>query len=406
MRDLLFLFVIFFLTLTASLAQDYPYDIDQYPFIHYKKNQLEQIENAIGFAAFFSKWEDIVVGKNTKLEILHLGDSHIQADFFTGRVRQRVQSFSAGAEGARGIVFPYNLAETNNPGNYIIESENNWQVVNALKTSDSKTGIIPLKLTTTDSLITLRVKQKDDAINTEFNEIEFWYHASDTVNLLTPGKRWVHLKKGYGRVALTLTTFTKNVEITLNRRGDSVPFELFAVWLKNSLPGITYHALGLNGARAKDFVMCDNLSRFLRFVTPDVIVMSLGTNDIYSDNPDLPAFREYYSRLIADIRKVFPEKAIILTTPGDHFVRRAAANMHVEKAGQIIKEIAREHQCAVWDFYEIMGGYESVLQWRRYGLGAKDLVHLSTKGYRLQGDLFFNALLKYFEKQYFPVKNE
>ncbi|MFO7863349.1 MAG: GDSL-type esterase/lipase family protein [Salinivirgaceae bacterium] len=406
MRELLFLFCLFFFSLKVSPAQDYPYDIDQYPFIHYRSNRLTQIKNAPGFAAFYSKWQNIVVGKDTKLEILHLGDSHIQADFFTGRVRQRVQSFSAGAEGARGIVFPYNLAETNNPGNYIIESENNWQVVNALKISDSKTGIIPLKLTTTDSLIKLRVTQKDDAINTEFNEIEFWYHASDTVNLLTPGNQVVHLKKGYGRVALTLTDFTKEAELTLYRLGDSVPFELFAVWLKNSLPGITYHALGLNGARAKDFVLCDNLSRFLQFVTPDVIVISLGTNDIYSNNPDLPAFREYYSRLIADIRKVFPEKAIILTTPGDHFVHRAAANVHVEEAGQIIKDIAREHQCAVWDFYEIMGGYESVSQWRRYGLGAKDLVHLSPKGYRLQGDLFFNALLRYFEKQYFPAKNE
>ena len=52
---------------------------------------------------------------NQKINFVHIGDSHIQADLMTNVVRERLQKEYGNA--GRGLVFPYNLAKTNGPWN-------------------------------------------------------------------------------------------------------------------------------------------------------------------------------------------------------------------------------------------------------------------------------------------------
>jgi len=59
----------------------------------------------------------------------------------------------------------------------------------------------------------------------------------------------------------------------------------------------------------------------------------------------------------------------------------------------VIFEIARETDCAVWDFYTIMGGAKSIQQWYKRGLVAKDKLHFDKAGYIIQGDLLSDALI-------------
>src|SRR6056297_2082300 len=115
MRErIVFLFLVVFFYSYSLVAQDYPYEIDKYPFINYNKNRLIGNADLPGFNVFFSQWKSLILNGDKKIEILHIGDSHIQADFFTGRIRSRLQEFFPGSIGARGIIFPYNLAATNN----------------------------------------------------------------------------------------------------------------------------------------------------------------------------------------------------------------------------------------------------------------------------------------------------
>ena len=66
--------------------------------------------------------------------------------------------------------------------------------------------------------------------------------------------------------------------------------------------------------------------------------------------------------------------------------------MRVYIAREAIIEYAKTHQCAVWDLYGIMGGTGSMSVWVKQKLAAKDYVHFSGAGYKLQGNLLFNAL--------------
>ena len=43
-----------------------------------------------------------------------------------------------------------------------------------------------------------------------------------------------------------------------------------------------------------------------------------------------------------------------------------------------------------------MGGSNSISDWQKQGLAAKDLIHFSVKGYEKQGDLLYQTLMKYY----------
>jgi lysophospholipase L1-like esterase len=82
----------------------------------------------------------------------------------------------------------------------------------------------------------------------------------------------------------------------------------------------------------------------------------------------------------------------LLTTPGDFFIKGRYHCRDIEKVVEAIYELAREQDCAVWDFNRLMGGSYAIRQWQAAGLARNDLIHFSEKGYRLQGFLFYEAL--------------
>jgi hypothetical protein len=45
-----------------------------------------------------------------------------------------------------------------------------------------------------------------------------------------------------------------------------------------------------------------------------------------------------------------------------------------------------------------MGGLNSMAVWETNGLAKKDKVHFTSAGYKIMGDLMFNAILKSYER--------
>ena len=73
----------------------------------------------------------------------------------------------------------------------------------------------------------------------------------------------------------------------------------------------------------------------------------------------------------------------------------------MQQAGEQIKQVAQKNNCAVWDWYSIMGKKGSSTKWEREKLMQKDKVHLTLSGYYLQGDMMYNALWEEIEKSIF-----
>ncbi len=89
-------------------------------------DELEQhpIKNASLLHPLFEKFIKLEENKEGKINIVHIGDSHIQADFFTNAVRKPLQQQFG--NGGYGFTFPYNLNGPARP--YRFATNVAWQI--------------------------------------------------------------------------------------------------------------------------------------------------------------------------------------------------------------------------------------------------------------------------------------
>ncbi|PWB23545.1 GDSL-type esterase/lipase family protein [Flavobacterium sp. HTF] len=83
------------------------------------------IYNAKVLESVFQKLNENETASNQKINIVHIGDSHIQGDLMTNEIRKKLQQKFGNA--GRGFVFPYQLAKTNGSYNERFYSNRTWE---------------------------------------------------------------------------------------------------------------------------------------------------------------------------------------------------------------------------------------------------------------------------------------
>jgi lysophospholipase L1-like esterase len=338
---------------------------------------------------------------DNQIKIVHLGGSHIQADVYTHRIRQELQSFYPGVLGSRGFFFPYSIAHTNSPSNLWISYSGEWQSCKNTQSLPAVTlglsGITSV-LTSPTGILTI-VARYDSLQHYDFNRIKIFCNAAETgiIPEVNPGdpvsKVTINVSGEYVQYDLTGYTDTLKIQIM---QADSAekPFQLYGISLENDDPGVIYNAIGVNGAKLESYLRCGLFVRQLRALDPDWVIVSIGTNEGNTRLFDQEAYRCEYMKLLDSIRLAAPGVALLLTVPNDSYLFRRYTNPNTARIREIIFEIARSYHCGVWDFYTIMGGLNSAKDWYNHGLMNRDHIHFNKPGYLLKGDLFYAAFLK------------
>src|SRR5687767_9063481 len=83
------------------------------------------IQNAAHLDDFFEELLQLKVTSKGKINIIHIGDSHIQADYLTDVVRRDFQHDFGNA--GRGLIVPLRVAGTNEPANFRTSSSYSWK---------------------------------------------------------------------------------------------------------------------------------------------------------------------------------------------------------------------------------------------------------------------------------------
>lgn len=184
---------------------------------------------------------------------------------------------------------------------------------------------------------------------------------------------------------------------------DTIPdlhhkFTLTGILVENQHPGISYTNVGINGAKVQAYLMCPNLEHELSFFKPDLIIFSIGINDAHVEKFNDEKFQQEYDSLITIVKKVAPNAAILFTTNNDSY-RKVRKNRYIQHPnGKVARaaflKMAQKYESGVWDLFTIMGGLGSMAKWEKADLAKKDKVHFKSSGYKLIGDLFYEALLK------------
>ena len=372
-----------------------------YNFIKYSANVLHYDSTSTSMNRLFDRWEQIQKTHHGNLNIVHIGSSHVQAGSLTNTVRCNILADNPDLVGPRGMLFPYSAAaRCNNPADYRVHCPQKMILTrNVYKEHTYPLGLCGIAVTASDTITEIAIKLNEPSVDYATNRIVLLGHSNNgVVPRLRIDAREIYpsyIDNNTDRYLFNLGQAVDTFCIVLPcREGDQ--FTVSGILLDNRKPGFSYHSIGVNGAALADYLRCENFVRDLRLLHPDVVVFGIGINDAAAPTFDTAVFRQSYLQLVDSIRSVNPDCAFIFITNNDSFFKLSRRRYKVNTNGLLAREVfyrlADDTDGAVWDQFEVMGGLKSMEQWQKAGLAQKDRVHFTTAGYKLVGNLFYQAL--------------
>lgn len=379
--------------------------VAEYSFINYDADTLT---NAASLQPFFNKLLKLENGDTSQINILHIGDSHIQADFLTREVRKNMQLRFGNA--GRGLVFPLRVAGTNEPGDYRSASNTGWTVAKINSQNRiPEPGVSGISVLTSGSgsYIDITTTSHDD-LDYSFDQVKL-IHSKDSLQfdcrITDSVSRFGYLMSSGADQPGDCVTWvpfmhpTNFVRIQAEQTEIAQKsFTLNGIVLQNSKPGVLYHSIGINGAHYADYNASPLFYTQLNVLKPDLVIISLGTNEGANIKVTSDETIASVTFMIQKIRAGNPGACILIATPADDYLRKKYKNPYLEAVQRALVQSATQQNVACWDMYSITGGFGSCTEWRKAALLQRDGVHFNKQGYTIQGNLLYKAIIDSYQK--------
>ena len=336
------------------------------------------------------------------VRVLHLGDSHIAADYITSRIRWDWQRRYG--DGGRGFVHPDQ--RWGYGGRRVAKSKRGWRrgrVVDGGRSVGKRYGFSGNRLTARRKKVSLwyRVRPSDQVVRV--------FHApsrrgSISVWLDSKYIGRFRLKSGLIEIPLPERSARRfrsgppgnSLRLRANRKG----ITLYGLSFERRGPGVQYSSIGPVGADAKVYLQLEQRSfaRSLRLYEPDLVVYMVGGNDalkIRKGWTSLSRVTRDHRRLLRAVRSAVPTADCLLWAPmlaGRRVKRGVVSKRYLTEVRDMQRRVAKEEGCAFWDTMSAMGGPRNIRRWA--SAMNKDLVHPGKAAADLLGRMFARAWAK------------
>lgn len=340
-----------------------------------------------------------------KVTILHIGDSHIQTDISSGTARSELQKIFG--YGGRGLVFPYAIGNTHATYDYYTKSSGNWEYSKNTQRNPklplSITGITGLSKDTNASF-SIHFRKNQQTLHPDFKKIKLFCSISDSSLECKLINQPYH--KNISPNLYNQFTYEWIIPDTLNSLNFQLnksntqqkQFEIYGISIENTEPkGLLYHSVGINGATMQSFLSQKLFEEQAKQLNVDLVIFDLSTNDLAKGTFNKKTIEHKLTQSIHRIRNAAPNASIIIVGMQDSYLN----NTNIENAyhySNFIKEFCKNKDIAFYDYFTVAGGRYAMKKWNDCGLAQNDLIHLTSKGYKLKGELLTNALLNSYFK--------
>ncbi len=369
-----------------------------YSFI---KNEMNVIHHLEYLESFYEKLVELRSTSMGEINIIHLGDSHIQGDYLTKSTRTLLQEKFGNA--GLGLIFPGRIARTNE--SLLIYSSAKGQWTGGRLTYSQNPlpmGIGGMAVKTLLAGNSIKIKSLSQ--NYSFNRMTLFFQKDyNSYSVIVKDSTGIPLamagafsEEEYPNVSKLILPYSINQVLfeTNQSLATQKQFILFGVSLENSNPGIRYHIIGVNGAKYKHFIAARELLNQTPALNPDLIIISLGTNEAV-EHPNIdPQFTSQLSTLTSELKRVNPNAIILLTTTPNFYKKRTRINPSISVINTKIIEFANTNNIPFWNLHEVAGGNHAGDWWKKHELIQTEGIHFTKKGYDLQGHLLFEAIIK------------
>ncbi|HIY50175.1 MAG TPA: hypothetical protein H9834_10220 [Candidatus Barnesiella excrementavium] len=380
-------------------------------FLNKEKNVIEF--NGGDWSPLFAEMDSLQSGTDSVpriVSMVHIGDSHVQAGFFTEAVRLPLQRRFGDA--GRGLVVPLKLARTNEPHDYSVVADGTWNFARCVgrKYSAYTPGIGGIAIVPRGNRIDLTfstLSKTDDCAG--FRKVRLFHEPTDSFPAIISEPYRV---MGEARAPF-LTCYSWNDPVcSIHFSGQIAPGEerlaIYGASLETGESGILYHTIGNNGAFYSTYAAIPRFAEQVAALSPRLIIVSLGTNESFSTALTRDELYKQIDAVVTSLRASSPQAVVLLTTPAECARRRTrwvkkrrrvyySPNSRVDLVRETIRAYAADHRLACWDWYEVAGGKGSSTAWRKAGLMAYDRTHCTETGYRIQGEMLYRALMKAYQ---------
>lgn len=365
---------------------DYKRYNDSYSFV---RQSVDSIHNNYALHPFYQKLLDLKSGRERRVNIVQIGDSHIQPDLISREVRSGLQNFFGDA--GRGLVFPYQVARTNGPLDITSSTSTRWSHSNISQLrSKSAIGLTGFSLSKQGTgNINLSLKTDINSRQQSFDYIRLFV-GKGTWNISTAGstytinqqatntlEREILLKQPVNGFSL------KSLAATPNFFGASLE--------KRDASGVLFHTIGVNGARYEQYNKEPLFWEQLPALNADLYILSMGTNEAFYNDMSEELYIHHVSDMVAKLQTISPNAAILITTTAESF-KNGRTNPMIERLNLALKFYCNKMGIPIWDLFEVTGGSGSSLAWLKNNLLQADKIHYQQKAYSMQGALLFDAI--------------
>ena len=186
------------------------------------------IYNAKVLESVFKRLKENEGDNKQKINIVHIGDSHIQGDLMTNKIRKILQQQFGNA--GRGFVFPYQLAKTNGSYNERFYSNRTWESYrNILPVKNRPVGLSGIGLWRDNAGFAVQLNIKDPAykfnsvhIITPQNQNMFDLAISSRTNITQSTERKVITHKIKKGEAISVIADKYNISVVEIRRANNL----------------------------------------------------------------------------------------------------------------------------------------------------------------------------------------
>lgn len=362
-------------------------------------SRSNNVENPGSLVPFYEQLYREKSGQaESSVRIIHFGDSHTAADEWTADLRQQFQAgFGDGGPGFAVAGHPfkgYRRFDVSGSG-----ASRGWHTGGLARAEgDGFFGLGGVSVST-------ELPGESVSIETECSLLEVFY-------LQQPGGGEVALYDNGGAVATIATNGELGAGYFAHKPGPGMhifelrtlhnaPVRLFG-WAADRARGVTYEALGINGAEASVMFKWDEkmLASNLEHRNPALIVLAYGTNEAGDGNWDRESYERMFAALLARLRQYAPTASLLVIGPPDRYYRYKRVLKPMDRVDDIVaaqRQACQESGAAFWDTRARMGGKGSMRNWVQAGFAQRDYVHFLGQGYRLLGNTLFKDVMANYE---------
>ena len=363
-------------------------------------------------SSFFKKLDK---AKKKKVRIMHYGDSQIEADRISGRLRERLQKeFGGFGAGAYAVIPATRKISIKN------EYSDNWvrrtgfgpYIDTAVK--HKKYGALfsfcEIMPTTKDSSLvyeaSIKVGKPTKSYKhcRDYRKFDIYYTSVDTSIFI------FLLEDSIIRLDTILPSSNiKRKSLQFNRAPSSFELKIsstsspliYGISLEGN-NGVVVDNIPMRGASGTEFARIDktSLKEMHQLLSPDLFLMEFGGNTIpYMKSEErCEKYGKYLKSQILKLKRINPDAQVIVIGPAD-MAKKDKLNFvsypFIEEVRNAMKAAAFETNSCFWDTYLNMGGSGSIQDWVSLSppLAARDYIHFTNKGARKVADMFIEDLM-------------